>query len=139
MSLFMGLRLPAFILRSNRADSSQTLNQQQQQQQHLPLTAQSFPGGKSSLSGRCEAAVSFNRISQQKDMPTNCITSGSAAKDNAMPYANRGGSGKACGEASLGQWCDTDIRADTSAISQNKTSRDSFQLIGLAEEHLCPC
>lgn len=26
-------------------------------------------------------------------MPTNCITSGSAAEDNAVPYANQGGGG----------------------------------------------
>lgn len=50
---------------SNRSDIWQQ-HQQQQPQQHLPLTAQSFPGGKSSLSGRSEPTVSFNRISQQK-------------------------------------------------------------------------
>lgn len=53
----------AWVFISNRSD---TWQQQQQQQQHLPLTAQSFPGGKSSLSGQSEPAVSFNRISQQK-------------------------------------------------------------------------
>lgn len=52
----------AWIFISNRSDTWQ----QRQQRQHLPLTAQSFPGGKSSLSGRSEPAVSFNRISQQK-------------------------------------------------------------------------
>lgn len=39
----------------------------------------------------------------------------------------------------LGQWCDTDIRADTSTISQNKTSRDSFQYTGGPEERHCSC
>lgn len=53
----------AGIFKSNRSDIWQ---QQKQQQQHLPLTAQSPPGGKSSLSGRREPAMSFNRISQQK-------------------------------------------------------------------------
>lgn len=54
----------ARLLKSNRSDTWQ--QQRQQQRQHLPLTAQSFPGGKSSLCGRCERAMSFNRISQQK-------------------------------------------------------------------------
>lgn len=52
----------AWVFISNRSDTWQ----QRQQRQHLPLTAQSFPGGKSSLSRRSEPAVSFNRISQQK-------------------------------------------------------------------------
>lgn len=46
---------------------------------------------------------------------------------------------KALSGGCLGQWCDTDIRADTSAISQNKTSRDSFQIAGGPEERHCLC
>lgn len=63
----------------NRSDTWQ--QHQQQRQQHLPLTAQSFPGGKSSLSGRSKPAVSFNRISQQKVRSTmsKLCTKGSGA------------------------------------------------------------
>lgn len=72
--------LQAWVFISNRSDRWQ----EHRQQQHLPLMAQSSPGGKSSLFGRSKPAASFNRISQQKVRSTmsKLCTKGSGAGFN---------------------------------------------------------